>query len=316
MNRGDRNKRHASGWMVVLTAFLVWTFQVWAGVPEPDDETCLTCHATYGESLRPGPHRLSSQSTEARVQVACVNCHEGGEVHAEDPSVENISNPIRQIGLEVEKVCTECHQAHGQAGVFGLDPHAGPDLSCTACHSVHGGLAGLLVDEEARFCKDCHVSVGNQFQRRSNHPLTDGNISCLDCHDFVGRNEPDYGHGGNVNCYRCHPEQSGPYLWEHEAGSSFTTEGGGCVACHSPHGSSNERLLDQPGSALCRQCHLVGPLHAQTAHGGQYAGFSCVDCHSEVHGSNEPKNAYLLDPFLGLKLGGSQTSCFCHHVSK
>ncbi len=27
----------------------------------------------------------------------------------------------------------------------------------------------------------------------------------------------------------------------------------GCVSCHSPHGSSNDRLLKQPGDGLCRR---------------------------------------------------------------
>jgi len=153
--------------------------------------------------------------------------------------------------------------------------------------------------------------VVNEFKRVSNHPLTDGNVTCLSCHGFAKEMEPDYGHGQNARCYSCHSEQSGPYTFEHDAASSFATQGGGCIACHSPHGSPNERLLNQPGSGLCRQCHGVPAMH-MTQHNGIGQQYDCVECHSEVHGSYE--NHALLDSYLGSKIGSGPGSCWCHKV--
>jgi len=168
-----------------------------------------------------------------------------------------------------------------------------------------------LADRDGNFCGKCHVAVVNQFRLVSNHPLTDGNVSCMSCHDFTGSNEPMYGHGGNADCYQCHPQQSGPHLYEHEAGSSFGPEGEGCIACHSPHGSNNDRLLNQPDERLCFQCHGVPPLH-RTQHDGIGTQFACMDCHSAVHGSDD--NRALLDPQMGTRIGGQAGSCFCHNV--
>jgi predicted CXXCH cytochrome family protein len=138
-------------------------------------------------------------------------------------------------------------------------------------------------------------------------------VTCLSCHDFSGRNDVAFGHGNNANCYQCHPEQSGPFRFEHEAASSFTTQGDGCTVCHTPHGSPNERLLAQPGDRLCRQCHGLPLLHA-IKHGGIGLEYRCVECHSDIHGSYE--SHALLDIDLGIKIGGGPLGCYCHEVSE
>jgi predicted CXXCH cytochrome family protein len=66
----------------------------------------------------------------------------------------------------------------------------------------------------------------------------------------------------------------------------------GCVACHSPHGSPNPRLLNRANvNTICLGCHSpsqnfstgepIGPAHNQAL---QYQ--SCTICHTDVHGSN------------------------------
>ncbi|MEW6412782.1 MAG: cytochrome c3 family protein [Candidatus Zixiibacteriota bacterium] len=274
------------------------------------DEDCLACHEDFDKSLMPTTHRLSSTVDNPSMMIACVSCHKGADMHLDDPGRGTIGNPAVMESFRVEKICTDCHDAHLQAYTAGFDPHAGLDLSCTSCHTVHGTNEYLLIDPSGGFCGTCHVAVVNEFRKRSNHPLTGQNIGCIDCHSLVSAGEPDYGHGGGVICTNCHPLQSGPYLFEHEATSSFTPEGSGCVSCHSPHGSSNDRLLNQPDDRLCLQCHGTPPGHL-TAHGGSMAGYACLDCHSEIHGSYD--NLYLLDPQLGSKLGSGPDDCFCHY---
>jgi len=67
----------------------------------------------------------------------------------------------------------------------------------------------------------------------------------------------------------------------------------GCLACHTPHGSQNARLLNMPSvGILCNQCH--NPVAAGTVHGmglGSQTVTPCIDCHTMIHGSN-------IDPYF------------------
>lgn len=305
-------RRTGSLFGVVMLGLLLLAGSITWAADQPDDETCLACHDDYNKTLMAGTHRLSSNETGSAVAVTCAGCHTGAAIHADDPSTDNIGNPTMMSDEEVNDVCTSCHKSHLEAGVSGFDPHLGQNLNCVSCHTVHGEDANLLRDDDAAFCGKCHTGILNEFRLRSNHPATDLSGACLSCHDFNGSAEPDYGHGASANCYSCHPEQSGPYMFEHDPTSSFATEGeGGCISCHNPHGSINERLLARPDNSLCRQCHGVPPLHS-TTHNGIGSQFDCMECHSEIHGSND--NHWLLDPNLWSKIGGTTLDCnTCHN---
>jgi DmsE family decaheme c-type cytochrome len=285
----------------LLTSLSLLAGEATAGQADIDNETCLMCHEGHGGSISRTGHTLGGSSG-----VTCTSCHTGAEVHVDDPSKDNITNPANALQSDTEKICTTCHQPHPGLGMVGQDPHAGQQISCTGCHSIHKpAKAGEMP------CRKCHVAVTHQFQQRSNHPLVEGTVSCVSCHDFLGKEEPMLGHGPSANCYTCHTDQSGPFLFEHEATSSFSAEGSeGCVACHNPHGSANDRLLAQPGANLCKQCHGMLGGHL-TAHDGQFGQVACVDCHSDIHGSYD--NLFLLDPQLGTKFGRDADGCFCHY---
>jgi DmsE family decaheme c-type cytochrome len=103
--------------------------------------------------------------------------------------------------------------------------------------------------------------------------------------------------GNSVNeaCTSCHTEKRGPFLWEH----AVVREN--CTTCHDPHGSNNDRMLVAKVPMLCQRCH-VGSGHpptiydaTQVANGSnRVIGRGCVNCHSQIHGSNSPAgNAFL-----------------------
>jgi DmsE family decaheme c-type cytochrome len=296
-------------WLFVL---IVAGFAASTASAQVDDETCMACHDGYDLGLKGTTHQLSAEMESADIQLACISCHSGADIHIDDPNIDNIGNPSRMETHQVVATCSQCHQPHTETGTLGFDPHIGYDLSCTSCHQIHSVTESLLLDDKAAFCGQCHVSTTTRFGSRSNHPLESGNLTCISCHDFKSQNEPRFGHGGSVNCAECHQDVAGPYLFEHQAVSSFATEGEGCIACHAPHGSPNDRLLVQPDDGLCRQCHGLPPGHV-TTHGGIGQQYGCVECHSAIHGSND--NRALLDDFLGTKLSGSPTGCDCHNVS-
>jgi DmsE family decaheme c-type cytochrome len=267
--------------------------------PLTSAEDCLDCHEEMAQSL--------VGTTHENPGVACASCHHGDK-HVDDPSTDNITVPTRETAMEQLATCTACHKPHLEMDQVGFDPHQTQGFGCVSCHKIHEAGSRLLIDQSGEFCGKCHTGVTRQFERRTAHPLEEDVLACWSCHDFIGA-EPNMGKGSTETCLDCHSELAGPFRFEHQALSSFSTEGSGCVACHSPHGSGNERMLKQPGDGLCRQCHGVPARHAN-AHNGAFAGMGCVECHSDIHGSYDDKD--FLDPMLGVKLGEGPDGCFCH----
>ena len=118
-------------------------------------------------------------------------------------------------------------------------------------------------------------------------------MTCVDCHSAHGSMSENALINPTVNdtCYSCHAEKRGPFLWEHAP----VTEN--CVTCHNPHGSVNESLVKQRAPQLCQQCHANdGHASRVVAESGIDAfggGKSCLNCHSQIHGSNHPSGSLL-----------------------
>ncbi|NIM20247.1 MAG: hypothetical protein GTO51_08455 [Candidatus Latescibacteria bacterium] len=277
-----------------------------------DDETCLDCHEEYDRSLASSSHRLVAQTDTRTVQIRCVSCHRGAELHVEDPSTENIGNPASLIGFDVIEICSQCHSAHSELDNYGFDAHTVEQLNCSECHKVHTFGTVPLLDERAEFCFGCHQEKRANFLKNSNHPVLQQNVTCLSCHQFTKRQDQNLAYELSSHCRDCHPEQGGPFLFEHEAVNAYSVEGSGCIECHDPHGSENNRLMRQPGNQLCRQCHF--PAGHTAAHGGIWAAYDCQICHTETHGSFV-SNLYL-DPNLPAKLGGSCYNPGCHSLNR
>ena len=274
-----------------------------------DSSTCMDCHDDMAEKLNKTSHAIVSTSKQSARSVGCVSCHQNAEAHVDDPTADNMETLSELYSASVEEVCTTCHQPHQGIGMDEFDLHSAVDLSCVSCHSIHTNGDRTYGDDAAGMCGKCHVAVTNQFKVRSAHPLNEGIVTCISCHDVLGQTTPAFEPERDAACRNCHPMQAGPFMFEHEASGSFSPEGSDCVACHIPHGSSNERLLTQTGGRLCQQCHGIPPLHRVT-HNGIGMLRDCVECHSSVHGSHD--NQGLLDPFLGTKVGTGSGSCFCH----
>jgi DmsE family decaheme c-type cytochrome len=116
-------------------------------------------------------------------------------------------------------------------------------------------------------------------------------VQCSDCHKPHGTQT---GHqvrdaaGQFAVCTKCHTDTMGPFVFEH---APVKTDEG-CLACHTPHGSTNPRLLQVNNvNFLCLRCHTPnmngaagrpsGPNHDQST---KYQ--ACTMCHTQIHGSN------------------------------
>lgn len=273
-------------------------------------ELCVDCHEDQGESLVHTAHQIDAALEFSELN--CAKCHAGAEIHVEDPEVDNIINPANLPESELVNLCSSCHMPHFELNYLGLGQELDVSLNCLDCHSVHSGEWRVTRENPLEFWKKNYPQMFLEFNRRSNHPVTDGVISCEDCHSPNLKNEAQYGHGISANCYRCHPDKSGPFVYEHEVTISSAVEGDGCVGCHEEHGSVNDRRLLSPNGNMCRNCHTTPPLH-RTKHGGLGAKLDCVECHSAVHGSNH--NSKLLDPDLGMKLFPDCYQSGCHIIN-
>ena len=121
-------------------------------------------------------------------------------------------------------------------------------------------------------------------------------MTCSDCHNVHDGNNDFLLNADNINdnCYSCHAEKRGPFLWEH---APVTEE---CTLCHQPHGSNHPAMLTRRPPLLCQQCHsaaghpgvayTVDEIEDSSANRFLLAK-SCTNCHSQVHGTNHPSGA-------------------------
>jgi DmsE family decaheme c-type cytochrome len=277
-------------------------------------DACIYCHQDQQENLAGTVHELSDDALDGPdARIACTDCHQGDSRHWEDdPEAYPMTNPSALGAIEEAHLCSGCHQTSHQQSMLEGNPHAAADVSCSSCHGVHGsGHATLLKQDQPGLCWGCHGDVEGQFAKPYRHPVNDGIVQCTECHLSLDVTSRELTLNGTNVCLECHNEFEGPFPYEHMALRDYSTEEGGCVTCHEPHGSYHPRMLNQPYESphfqLCSQCHAV-PLHnSNVMHGTQWAGVACNTCHIDVHGSYS--NRRFLDESLQLQ------GCFnagCH----
>ncbi len=210
------------------------------------------------------------------------------------------------------KECAQCHEevtthfASASHAKLGLKDAKGNDSSCEGCHgpgSLHvnaGGGRGTIINpkKSPETCFQCHLDKRGQFQLPYTHPVLAGQVSCVDCHDVHSGNAIR-GTGTdlaaqNDTCTKCHTQQKGPFVYSHDAMKE------GCVACHQPHGSVNQKMLVARDANLCVRCHLMAPATPSSGivnignndtagnHNARLQQGTCwsAGCHEAPHGSN------------------------------
>jgi DmsE family decaheme c-type cytochrome len=272
-----------------------------------DAEGCLDCHNEHptNQILRT-PHAVSADArSPLGAEQQCETCHGPSQAHLTRLPDGTRPPPgfVFDATVPAEErsaVCLDCHQ--GQARMhWASNVHQFEDVACTDCHTVHELRDPVLVVEtEPQVCVQCHLIQRAEFLRPSRHPVQIGQmasrpglLSCSDCHNPHGAIGPTNLVRNTINetCYDCHAELRGPFLWEHAPVRED------CTTCHTPHGSQHPMLLEARAPWLCQQCHLA-QFHPSTAVSGADVpprGASdlvlirgCLNCHTQVHGSNHP----------------------------
>ena len=201
------------------------------------------------------------------------------------------------------EACLTCHRNDASRSHWDGSTHQTRDVACTSCHQIHTGHDKVRDKRtQPEVCFTCHKEQRGQIDRPSHHPIPEGKMSCSDCHNPHGSTGPKLMKRDSINdtCYTCHMEKRGPFVHNHEPVSED------CTLCHNPHGTVTENLLKARPPFLCHQCHtphganIVQVLGRQvpalaltgTSTGKNVINISmargCLNCHTQVHGSNNP----------------------------
>ena len=216
----------------------------------------------------------------------------GGAAPADGSSVGGIisfrkNDPSRRVE-DNNAICLNCHE-RGERTFWRGSVHEERAVACTDCHTIMKNVSAvhqLKTPWEPNTCFQCHKDRQAQLFRSSHMPMREGKITCSNCHNPHG--SPTEGllreASINDNCYKCHAEKRGPFLFEHAPVRE------NCLNCHDPHGSINEFSLKMSRPRLCYECHTIG--HTQAGVGSQFSmSRSCQNCHTLIHGSNSPAGA-------------------------
>lgn len=307
MDRNRLTSAATSPALKALGALLFLCLMLPAGYTLGDASTepaanCLDCHAASADKPVQALLRTSHGRAGSGGNKSCVSCHGDSAAHAATPVTEapTISFGPRWPSSPQQQVesCTGCHSS-GQQMLWVGSVHDDEDLSCTSCHDLHVQRDEVLGEiTQADVCYTCHARQRTQANLPSRHPIKEGRTRCSDCHNSHGSTsefalvEPTL----NDTCYQCHDEKRGPYLFEHAPAAED------CSICHDAHGAINDDLLRARGPFLCQQCHAAA-FHPSTVYSGtglpsaqpnqNMLGKNCMNCHSQVHGSNHPSGAVL-----------------------
>ncbi|MBI5369139.1 MAG: hypothetical protein HZA54_19035 [Planctomycetes bacterium] len=241
---------------------------------------------------------LAGLATSAILAAAIPSCQSGSPAHAPNSAW----TPIPGATYVGEETCASCHDAKVQSFARTSHGHAmlstgkGEDkITCENCHgpgSKHVDAEGdprLILKGDTNNCFVCHKDKKAEFSLQYRHPVKEGRMGCSSCHDLHAP-EAKVSTSLRINetCTSCHQEKAGPWTFEHEATRD------GCIVCHKPHGSMNQKLLAESEPHLCLKCHYNSDTYQRQGHYRHKGALNpepqdCAGCHQAVHGSNFSK---------------------------
>jgi DmsE family decaheme c-type cytochrome len=324
------NMKNSQFWQLAYVAICVCWLALLGGVNAADQageddttlvsefskagaDTCLSCHNSDSMlAIFQTAHGQQADPDAPMAHLQCEACHGPGGNHAGRRSTRVGHTPVVDFGADAnspvndqDAVCMDCHQSDVHLAWAG-SVHERNDTGCAGCHSIHSTTDPALVRaEQNEMCFDCHMQQRADSRKPSAHPIDSSHpvkpatMACTDCHNphasvssgQLTRNTT------NELCLSCHAEFRGPVLFDHAPVSED------CTLCHQPHGSIHPALLTRRPPLLCQSCHSqnghpsISFTDASLPGGNPSAmvlGRSCMNCHTQVHGSNHPSGYNLM----------------------
>jgi DmsE family decaheme c-type cytochrome len=244
--------------------------------------TCTSCH---GDEIA----TAFSHTAHAKSPLGCEGCHGPGQAHVEGGGDKTKIRSFLGLGArDASASCMQCHNKAGQKHWTGSS-HDSRSVSCIDCHAAHPKgelLPALLKKPQLELCTGCHLQKKAQLMRSGHMPVREGKLDCTSCHNPHGTPNDRLliQTSVNQNCYSCHAEKRGPFLFEHPPVRE------NCLNCHDAHGTINDDMLKVKTPLLCQQCHQTsshpGPAYPNMS---RYAfNQACLHCHPAIHGSVHP----------------------------
>jgi DmsE family decaheme c-type cytochrome len=291
-------------------------------------DACAECHTDIAAFFSVTVHRKTLSEDGQADMRGCEACHGPAKTHIE---YQKGAQTLMREGKEEEAnklladetkaaaakmrsfdelssaaasaICLKCHEGtqgrNEERFNFRRSEHYRHGVSCIDCHSSHSPKRTefLLRAPEPEGCYRCHGEQKTSFARPFHHKVPEGGMRCSDCHNqhgsFVNKQLRTWANS-DVNCIKCHADKSGPFVYEH---GPIKVEG--CQACHTPHGSTNPKLLKRNEVRfLCLECHSNAPgAPGEQGEGPATPSFhnladprgrflNCTTCHVMIHGSN------------------------------
>ena len=267
---------------------------------EDATQICFSCH----DGLVPVNARSSHQIVS---EGKCVSCH---DPHASD-------NKMNLLQSE-NQLCFSCHKELAQKIAQNKVPHSPVSDDCLTCHSPHASAdnPSLLQAKAPELCLQCHDASKKTFKiQHVNYPVEQAD--CTSCHNPHGSNTQAMLYD-NVHeplsqrmCKQCHeqPTSATPFAtlknsFELCQGCHYdmmndtfnkdrihwpVVDQVGCLNCHTPHASSEAKLMKAPLKQVCNTCHsdtVARQERSLTKHQPIEDG-ECSTCHAP-HSSNNP----------------------------
>ena len=273
----------------------------------PQAKTCYECHENSYKTFKGTLHGMHQDPRSPAGQKNCDSCHGSSETHVktEGKSLKGLVTFDSKTDVKTQNnACLSCHSTSKKQAMWTGSVHETRGLSCSSCHSSHSGNPKYLkLATQPETCATCHKQVRSDLLKSSHHPIKEGKVSCSDCHNPHGSVSDKLVTANSVNekCWECHTEKRGPFLWQHPIVSE------NCLNCHTPHGGNHPKLLVAKPPMLCQQCHsdsrhpgtsyFLNTTNAgqsvYTASSSRLFYRSCVQCHSQIHGTNHPSGKTL-----------------------
>ena len=269
-------------------------------------DTCKTCHENmpmqdFYKNFEATPHFITTLDTKKGPEWhGCEACHGPGKAHVEGGGDKTKIFTFKNASAaEVSARCLDCHQYGQEHSNFARSAHLQNNVGCTDCHDPHHAKESqfLMKDKTPQLCYGCHLEVKQQFTRTFHHRVNEGLVQCNDCHNPHGgfqSRQLRASTSDDLTCFKCHSDKAGPFVFEH---APVKTEG--CIACHTPHGNSNPRLLKRAQvNLLCMECHAfsadagTGAPATPTFHNQAQKYQACTMCHTSIHGSNTDQHFF------------------------
>jgi DmsE family decaheme c-type cytochrome len=280
---------------------------------EAGADTCLGCHNSPDMAvIFSTAHGQRADPDSPMANLQCEACHGPAGLHSGRRQTRANHAPVVAFGPDADTLpedqvaaCTGCHTRDVGLAWSG-SVHERNETLCSACHQVHAARDPMLTPAtQNNLCFDCHREQRAASMKPSAHPLRTEDpvriaaMACSDCHNphgsgsFAGLVRDTT----NQVCFECHAEFRGPLLFEHAPVSED------CSLCHDPHGSIHPPMLSQRPPLLCQSCHSQSghpsvSFTDQSLAGGTPSSMilqrSCLNCHTQVHGSNHPSGAVLM----------------------